>query len=283
MKADNRQMNESNEPIAKPCQWDKIKIHVGYIISILIVIIIFLLTKDFKDNQSIASTINFAVGMVSVVLAVVAIVYSFIANASLQGSVTEVNSASSSIKGETVLLHQSLKNVLDVVGHIPDHLKNIENKLVSMASKQATNIEATPIPDEASIIKFARDVVDRYMLSSSWNGIKLLYLCHLAAEKNIGEFDLREWKDPSASFDYVYGYLVASASASFVVLTDNNAIIKIHSLPTYVVERLLKEVAKRKEIGGDSANEQIVAIERFVMLQGIYKRVMKPANPGIGL
>jgi hypothetical protein len=276
-------MNESINPIAKPCQWDKIKIHVGYIISILIVIIICLLTKDFKDNQSIASTINFAVGMVSVVLAVVAIVYSFIANGTLQGSVSEINSASSSIKGETASLHLSLKSVLDVVGHIPDHLTSIENKLISLSSKQAEHLEAKPLPNEASIVTFARDVVDRYMTSSSWNGIKLLYLCYLAAKEDIGDFNLREWKDPLASFDYVYGYLIASASAQFIVLTDNNATIRIISLPTYVSERLLQEIEKRKKIGGKTVTDQIAEIEKFINIQGIYKRVLKPADAAIGL
>jgi hypothetical protein len=276
-------MNESKEPTAQCCQWEKTKIHFGYIILILIAIIIFLFTKDFKDNQSIASTINFAVGLVSVVLAVVAIFYSFIANGALQGSVSEINSASNSIKGETVSLHQSLKNVLDVVGHIPDHLKSIEGRLENLSSKQATHLEATQLPNDASIVSFARQVVDRYMTSSSWNGIKLLYLCHLASKESIGDFDLREWKDPVASFDYVYGYLVASASAQFVVLTDNNATIRIHSLPAYVSERLLQEVDKRKQLGGKITQDQINAVEEFVRLRVLYKRVMKPAVPEVGL
>ena len=83
------------------------KIHFGYIISILVVIIIFLFTNDFKDNESIATTINFAVGLVSVVLAVVAIVYSFIANGSFAGTVSKIDAASSSIKKETESLNES--------------------------------------------------------------------------------------------------------------------------------------------------------------------------------
>jgi hypothetical protein len=283
LKEDNRQMNESKEPTTECCQWEKKKIHFGYIILILIAIIIFLFTKDFKDNQSIASTINFAVGLVSVVLAVVAIFYSFIANGSLQGSVSEINSASNSIKGETVALHQSLKNVLDMVAHIPDHLKIIEGRLDVLSSKSAAPLEAKPLPTEAGIVQFAKDVVDRYMTSSSWNGIKLLYLCHLAAKEQIGDFDLRDWKDPVASFDYNYGYLVASASAQFVVLTDNNATIRIHSLPTYVSERLLQEVEKRKKTGDQTVAYQINEIEKFVNLVGIFKRIAKPAAPEIGL
>ncbi|HTA95946.1 MAG TPA: hypothetical protein VK769_07460, partial [Verrucomicrobiae bacterium] len=129
--------------------------------------------------------------------------------------------------------------------------------------------------------------IDRFMTSTSRNGIKVLFICHLAAKENKA-FNLRDWtaRDPSVSFDYAYGFLVAAASAGFVFLNDDNGVVKIHSLPTIVSDKLLVEVNNRmtKGVRPQEWAAQIKIIQQFFALQEIFERNQKtepiqPAKP----
>jgi hypothetical protein len=259
-------MNESEEAKDKFCKWEKKQIHWRYITAILAAIVILILSFKFQNNEALLNIVNFTVGITSVILAVVAIVYAFLQGRVLEGSVSNINSASNSIKSETVMLNQSLKNVLDVVGRIPERLNQIDNRLEMIASKPAVELKekAPQAPPDEKVQKFADEVIERFMTSSSWNGIKLLYLCFQAANKNV-TFDLRDYcaNDPQMSFDYAYGFLIASASAGFVYISDANGMIKVNSMPPLVSDKLTKTLTIRIPLMTNGEN-QIKMIEYFV-------------------
>ena len=94
-------MSTLEQPPENKCVNRTIKIHFGYVVSILVAIIIVLLTKKWAEIPNLANYLNFALGVASLVLAVVAIVYAFFANNSFNVTVSKLESAATTIKDET--------------------------------------------------------------------------------------------------------------------------------------------------------------------------------------
>jgi len=266
-------------------------LHFRYIVGILVAIIIFLCTKNFGNQDKLANALNFALGLTSMVLAILAIVYAFVANNAFAGTVSKIVSAAESIKAETVQLDQSLRKVEAVVDSIPKSLAKIEGGIDKanqiLESQPKAELPPPAKQDDAKVLEYAKAVIDRFMTSTSWNGIKVLYFCLMAAKEK-KPYNLRDWttKDPSLSFDYAYGFLVAAGSAGFVFLNDDNGVVRIHSLPEIVSERLMVEVNNRMTSGVRPKDwaAQVKIINNFFPMQAIYERInraepVQPANP----
>jgi hypothetical protein len=200
-----------------------LKTHLFWIIGVLTIIIIVLLSVNWNSVKDLAGILNFALGLTSLVLAIVAIIYGFVANNAFAGTVSRIETAASDI---------SL-----VVKEIPDLLKVIDRRTLDMQNKMAISASAAsqerpsspPAEQSKAIQEFANSVVAEFLRASSWNGLKLLYVCRVCFEKKL-EFDLRKLcsLDNSMSYDYAFGYLVASASASllrFAASVDNVKIL----------------------------------------------------------
>jgi Na+/H+-translocating membrane pyrophosphatase len=96
----------------------KLKIHLCWIIAVLTIIIIILISVDWNGVKDLAGILNFALGLTSLVLAVVAIVYGFVANNAFAGTVSKIESAASDIN--------------EVVRAIPAKLSAIEKTTQDM-------------------------------------------------------------------------------------------------------------------------------------------------------
>lgn len=86
------------------------------------------------------------------------------------------------------------------------------------AAKQMDGGTASKTPLDDPIIKnFVREVTKVFLRESSWNGLKIIYLCTECQKKRL-VFDLKQVceADGSMSYDYALGYIVASFSAQFV-------------------------------------------------------------------
>jgi hypothetical protein len=250
-------MNSESNPLGQVCHTEKrgcSPIHFYYIIGILVAIVIVLMSVDWGTNTTLANTLNFALGLTSLVLALVAIIYAFVANHSFSGTVTKIETAASSVKEETSRLEISLKALESAVKEIPKSLNDISHgitetqKLIAVSSQQAKQEPPPPPPaNENNIQAFANTVIDYYMRVSSWNGLKVIYLCYEACQKKL-KVDLKEWtaSDPTISYDYAYGYVVASASANFMTINDDaNGKIFVAAMPQPVAERIIPALMER--------------------------------------
>jgi hypothetical protein len=227
------------------------RIHFGYIISILVLIIVILLTVKWADIPNLATYLNFALGMASLVLAVVAIVYAFLANNSFNVTVSKLDSAATAIKDETGELEKAVQGLELHLKEIPAKLLSLEGQMSKThalleASSQQPKNEPTPPAPNASVEQFANQVIDRFLKMSSWNGIKVMYLCLLACEKQ-KEFDLKEWTnlDSSTTYDYAFGYLIAASSAGFFEHKAEGTKIQITSMPKPFADKIRPTVEAR--------------------------------------
>ena len=249
------------------------KIHVGYIIAILISIIVVLVTVKWTRIPTLANYLNFALGVTSLVLAVVAIIYAFFTNSSFHVTVSKIESAASSVQSETAKLERAVEGLNTQLTAIPDALRSVEGKVAAthellQSSAQQPKAQS-PQADGDKIKEFSWQVMDYFVGVSSWNGIKVLYLCLLACEKQ-KEFDLKDWAagDSLTSFEYAYGYIVATSSSGFFdhLMTDTK--VKVTMMISAFADRIRLEYPKRIEAAPVPTQQewrnQIAHIESFI-------------------
>jgi hypothetical protein len=252
--------------IVKHHMSSNLKTHLCWIIGVLTLTNIILLSVNWNGVKDLAGILNFALGLTSMVLAIIAIVYGFIANNAFSGTVSRIEIAASDI------------NL--VVKQIPDKLNAIDRRTLDMhqmaiaASSAPQEKPSSPPAEQTQVVKeFVIAVVTEFFRASSWNGLKLLYVCRICCEKKL-EFDLKELcsLDNSMSYDYAFGYLVASSSASFLKFNarDENLKILVTFMPTSVVEGIMPAIKGRLDfVGMPHAKDfqiQLESIDAFIAL-----------------
>ena len=251
-----------------------IKIHFGYIVSILVAVIIVLLTFKWAEIPNLGNYLNFALGVASLVLAVVAIVYAFYANNSFNVTVSKLESAATTIKDETSDLEKAVHGLELQLKDIPAKLLSLEGQVSKThalveASSQQPKVEAIPQNPDISVEQFANQVIERFLVVSSWNGLKAMYLCLVACERQ-KEFDLREWTilDQTISYDYAYGFLISASSAGFFDHTMQDSKVRVTSMPKPVADKvrpILEARLKALPVPFDKTwPPQIKAIDNFI-------------------
>jgi hypothetical protein len=145
----------------------------------------------------------------------------------------------------------------------------------ALASKQmdGQKAEANPLQGKGvnDVIKaFVTDVTKEFLRASSWNGLKVLYLCTECHNKHLA-FDLKQAcaSDGSMSYDYAFGYIVASCSAQFLRYESPD---NVRIMITQVFEAVQNEImpaieARLKFVGLPVANDfnsQLEKIKKYV-------------------
>lgn len=204
----------------------------------LAVIIILLLTVNLSSDKDLANTLNFGLALTSFVLAIIAIIQAIVSNNAFSGTVAQIEGAAAAIR--------------EMVKDIPPKLDAIDKRTKEMAGG-GVSPQATPVPQPApelqnqQILNFVLKVTDEFLKTSSWNGLKLLHVCQLCHQKKI-TFDLQYLcgLDGHMSYDYAYGYLIASISAQFLTCNiADNKIITVTSMPAFVADRILPAIDGR--------------------------------------
>jgi hypothetical protein len=108
---------------------DKAKIHVGYIISILVAIIITLLTVKWSEIPGLADYLTFALTVSSLCLAILAIIYSIYSNSSFTGNISSLEISSRSLLETSSDLSSVTEELNDRIQGIPDIMKTVGDKV----------------------------------------------------------------------------------------------------------------------------------------------------------
>jgi hypothetical protein len=253
------------------------KIHFAYIFAILIAIIVVLVTVKWSDIPTLANYLNFALGVASLVLAVLAIVYAFLANNSFNLTVAKLESSATAIKEETSNLEKAVMGLESKLSEIPEALHTLEGKVAKThdlvaASSQQSKSEIVVDNKTEFAKELAHKLVDDFLRNTSWNGLKVLYLCKLACQKQ-KEFDLKAWTalDQATTYDYAFGFLVAASSMGLFqhkMKDPNGTIFSIISMPVPIAEKIHPAIETRIKALAMPYNTtwppQIGIIEKFV-------------------
>lgn len=296
------------------------KVHFTYIVIILVAIIVVLLTVQWGGISNLASYLNFALGVASLLLAVIAIVYAFFANNAFTQTVAKLDSAATIIKEETGDLEKAVQgmqtqlveipNALNVlkdqvaktqdsfnsaaskldsatttikdqtgsleiavsglqsqIKEIPVALRGLEGQvtkthaLVEQASKQPKIETALPTKN-TSVEEYQALVVDAFLETTSWSGIKVVYLCYLALKKK-KDFSLKEWAVIDENYDYSYGFLVAASCAGLIDYEMKDEKFTVTGIRNRLLETIRAEIDKRVK-SNEKWPSQIKSIEDFI-------------------
>jgi ABC-type multidrug transport system fused ATPase/permease subunit len=227
------------------------KTHFCYIVGILVSIIIGLISSDYGTNEAVVAYISFALTLSSILLALVAIVYSFISNASLSGNISGLFQASSDIKKSSSVLSS-------LVQELKDELKIMSDRVVQTHDvvQRLTNPDRSPgdpgVKESESLSSLLQGVENR----SSYAGLLSMYLAAVAYEKrkpidmkNISSF---YWEDDS---NYLLGWLMA-LDAMRIIKIDADSKNRVMSIQAYSEALLsrIKEEAKRAPAKPDAGS-----------------------------
>lgn len=255
------------------------KIHFFYITMILSLIILVLATKNWTNLKGFPEYLSVAAGITSLVLAILAIIYSFFSTGvmnqflgSIQGSTSTMNGVAvemrdALIKGQdiqaradqrTTELHslaesltislaslgESTNNISGKVDSIPIQLSEMQDMLISSIP---TN-QAETAPDNSNSL-WTNEHVAKVLKRASPYGIAVLKGISLAKENNM-YLNLEKFKPPILS-SYGYGYLTALQTTGFIKLEsadekNRKQAIRLLSGPNDIQELIDKEWDLRK-------------------------------------
>ena len=108
---------------------DNTKIHVKYIIGILLAVIIALVAFQWHDIPKLVELITFALTVTSLVLAILAIAYAVYSNSTFTQNISALNQASNDLSVASKDITSVTKDLKVKVESIPTKLESVEDKV----------------------------------------------------------------------------------------------------------------------------------------------------------
>ena len=232
------------------------KLHLIYMSSIASGIIILLytyITVNSTDYNNINSYFTFASTIVSIVLAIVTIVYSISTSeattnsiGSIEKTTDTVNKAAQDVRDASLSYSKSAASLDKHIDDIIDAIKRIEHHTATTA---ATLLNANKINDEKDLdaekLIFG-DFIERYLTRGSVNGGAALYACFKSYKKhNIFHLDILS--DDKEQQKYLVGYIISSAAIGLInVNIDRDYNIEVISVLPGFEEKILAWIKEPK-------------------------------------
>jgi hypothetical protein len=257
-----------------------------WVLAISIVVLLqYVLTawvNHFGSDTTVVSHVSFAGTLISIILAVLAIIYTYYQNFAQQRD-------SDSLALQIASMHQVLEEIREsgsTFGGLADRFAEIREKIdrsvslteqsredvrgmrakMEQQSQQAQSSGSTPTAalTDAQALRFAR--------TSSINGLFAIYALRIAFDHEVAEVSLQQLAGAisSAKDAYLYGYIIAASSAGILELSSRTGdMIKaktIHSALTAIVIRsqleesiakLYKDAERKAQVLGE-----IVLVEK---------------------
>lgn len=194
---------------------EKSKIHVSYVIAILLAVIVLLLTVKWGSIPELVSYVSFALTGASLLLAIVAIAYSIYSGNSLTSVLSQLSGSSKQIGESSQNIAEVATELAKEVGRIPELIEGVGRRVEEThtllleyserESQATTDTKAAPPTSSA---------LETFLKRGSLLGTLALYAFHRAYIKKAA-FDLQKLcaAVPKLRRDYTYGYVVASIAA----------------------------------------------------------------------
>lgn len=220
---------------------DKIKVKDGYALgsyiflsSIVVLIGIVIFSYSFYAQESVLDFMSLASALVSIILAVVTIIYSFVTNTHTAGQFDKFGNAVDHVNENVENLQVTaaeLQKVTDKVDRTTESYMNSADLLkdniqriivaISNVSLKADEIllgldnsksSSGSVPSTSNSKLF----IENYVNTSSWVGIMVMYLCSEAYKQDVKKIELKEIFDDVDVMSYCCGFLVAATSAGLL-------------------------------------------------------------------
>jgi hypothetical protein len=253
------------------------KVHIMYVIGILIAIIIELVAIKWESIPNLVNYITFALTISSLVLALLAIIYAVYSNSSFSQNIGLLNAVSDKILKTSEDLSRNTNELKKDLEQIPISLKNVETKTdkanemlfelkTSEPKMMEPKKEELKSPDSLDEVWNNEVNVKTYLSTMSFNGKRLLYAC----SKSISEhkmFNLKEIFDDNEK--YVYGILIASSSAKILSYSMTDNVINVYKM----CEKMIKLIHDDIYLNAKKSDEKLSPenIEKYSWIKLIQK------------
>ena len=224
--------------------------------SILIILAIAIFSFCFCGNRNVLDFISLGSALVSIILAVITIVYSFVINGQTSGQMDKLISTSENLKSTaesveeaTGIYRQTADGLQFNVKLLQDNIERILNRIekkIDTMSGDETEYEATVALKEQN--KFKDKVIKDFNKNNSNAGAVLIYLC--SKIKETGQpCDLKEIFSEE-NVMYYLGYVIALNGIGFTAADVDFSTRTIKSVD--IVEDLVEGAKQRFELEVDN-------------------------------
>lgn len=209
-----------------------------YYASILTLLGIVAFSNAFYGNRNVLDFVSLASALISIILAVVTILYSFYTNSQSAGQVENLNNAAKSVEKATLSYSESAENLQENIRKIIDAVNRVEKKtdqIIGMRSGSFINSGRNNNFEylNSNFKNFSLDdYVKGYISTVSPLGIMAMYACIKSKDTN------KKWNlnllmnEPSQN--YCCGFLISTTSIGFIALIidiNNKTVIVSDYLP----------------------------------------------------
>lgn len=209
--------------------------------SILLILAIAIFSFCFCGNRNVLDFISLASALISIILAVVTIIYSYFINSRSSGQIDQLNEAAKSVSNATLSYSNSAESLKKNIEKILYRIDTVEQKIdenSKLITSGATNASINSIG-----APHIDNVVEGYVRSGSYFGnLALLASCY-AAQHNKGVLSLSNLNsvfDPQdkALLHYMWGYIISSSALGVLQARIDGDNIVISNVYTTLQQKL---------------------------------------------
>jgi len=223
----------------------KNKVHFLYIVGILLVIIIFLVTYKFGNNDKLIDYLKFGLTITSLFLALIAIIYSFISNATISSNLGTINNAANDISKVSSSLEKTNQNLMKEMSIIPTLIKGVEEK-IDESKELIKSIESPKtIRGKGSkvTVDFTEENIKNMLNTLSFSGLITLYITKLSFElKKPIDLKILVENEYLTTIDYSHAIIITFYSFGLLDYTELNKIYSVTDLNKFIFENIEDEI-----------------------------------------
>lgn len=228
------------------------KIHISYIIGILILTIIMLTTLDWGGNEKLVDYITFALTLTSLTLSLLAIIQSLFSSSRFSETIGSLSSINEEVLITSKKLSEATIELDKKITNIPVSLKAVEKNTdeTRIMVEKMSNVEKTKIPEKNKTTKNKPHsiIIETMVQTSSFVGQQVLYALSLSKKQN-KTFSLKDVIGDDM-IDYSFGYLIALASCGLIEYSETDRVIQAIKLNNDI-DRIIKDMLYSAAKKGD--------------------------------
>lgn len=232
--------------------------------SILLVLAIVIFSYCFCKDRDVLDFISLASALISIILAIVTIIYSYFTNSRSTGQIDRLNKAAEDVSKATISYENSAESLKKNIEKILYRIDAVEQKIdenSKLIISGATNASINSIG-----VLHADKIVEGYVRSGSYFGNLALLASCLAAQHNNGILSLSNLNsvfDPQdkALLHYLWGYIISSSAVGVLqarIDGDNIEISNVYkTLQQNLEEVILTHIGNSPDDNAKEYNQKL--------------------------
>lgn len=240
-----------------------------YYASILTLLGIVAFSNAFYGNRNVLDFVSLASALISIILAVVTILYSFYSNSQSAGQVETLNNAAKSVERATLSYSASAESLQENIKKIIDTVNRVEAKTDKIIGMNSGSVQRPDVNNNFEYLdkdfsNFNLNVyVNTFINAASPMGIIAMYACIRSKDCN------KVWNlslfGNEAFQSYCAGFLISITSAGFITLNIDfsNSNVSVYNYLKEVKDSILSWISKYDFSKIEGLQEHKNSVDRF--------------------